>query len=61
MEKITLSEKITNEVLESIDQKTLVNNILRHIVIRNCLLMDVIEGEMTEVKGVGRRKIHQVM
>jgi hypothetical protein len=38
------------------------NNILRrkvngigHILKINCLLHDVIEGQMTEVKGVGRR------
>ena len=41
---------------------TLLNNILRrkvnwidHILGRNCLLGDAIEGQMTEVKGVGRR------
>jgi hypothetical protein len=26
-----------------------------HILRRNCLLHDAIEGQMTEVKGVGRR------
>ena len=65
MEKIKWSEKVTNEqVLDRIGEKrTLVNNILRrkanwisHIPRRNCLLHDVIEGQMTEVKGVGRRR-----
>ena len=44
-------------------KKLLVNNILSrtsnwigHILRRNCLLHDVIEGQMTEVKGVGRRR-----
>ena len=63
MEKIKWSEKVTNEqVLERIEEKsTLLNNILRrkanwigHILRRNCLLHDAIEGQMTEVKGVGR-------
>ena len=30
--------------------------ILNWILRRNCLLHDVIEGQMTEVKGVGRRR-----
>ena len=64
MEKIKWSEKVTNEqVLDRIGEKrTLLNNILRrkanwvsHILRRNCLLHDAIEGQMTEVKGVGRR------
>ena len=55
MEKIIWSEKVTNEqVLERIGEKrTLINNILRrkvnwigHILRRNCLLHDVIEGQM---------------
>ena len=40
----------------------LLNNILRrkanwigHILRRNCVLHDAIEGQMTEVEGVGRR------
>ena len=58
------SEKVTNEqVFERIGEKrTLLNNILRrkvnwigHILRRNCLLHDAIEGQMTEVKGLGRR------
>ena len=65
MEKIKWSEKVTNEqVLERIGEKrTLLNNILRrkanwigHILRRNCLLHDGIEGQMMEVKGVGRRR-----
>ena len=64
MEKIKWSEKVTNEhVLERIGEKrTFLNDILRrkvnwigHILRRNCLLHDAIEGQMTEVKGVGRR------
>ena len=27
-----------------------------HILRRNCLLRDAIEGQMTEIKGVGRRR-----
>jgi hypothetical protein len=65
MEKIKWPEKVTNEqALERIGEKrTLSNNILRrkaiwigHILRRNCLLHDAIEGQMTEVKGVGRRR-----
>ena len=64
MEKIKWSEKVTNEqVLDRVGEKrTLLNNILRrkgnwigHILRRNCLLHDPIEGQMMEVKGVGRR------
>ena len=60
-----MSEKINNEqVLERIgENRTLLNNILRrkansigHILRRNCLLHDAIEGQMTEVKGVGGRR-----
>ena len=60
-----LSEKITNEqILENIGKKrTLLNNILRrkgnwiaHILRRNCLLHDAIDGDTTEMKGVGRRR-----
>ena len=65
MEKIKWSEKVTNEqVLDRIGEKrTLINNILRrkanwigYILRRNCLLHDAIEGQMTEVKGVGRKR-----
>jgi hypothetical protein len=51
------------QVLDCIGEKrTLLNNILCRkanwiglILRRNCLLHDAIEGQMTEVKGVGRR------
>ena len=65
MEKIKCPEKETNEqVLGRIGEKrTLLNNILRrkanwvgHILRRYCLLHDAIEGQMMEVKGVGRRR-----
>ena len=64
MEKIKWQEKVTKEVIERIGEKrTLLNNILRrkanwisHILRRNCLLCDAIEGQMTEVKVVGRRR-----
>ena len=64
MEKIKWSEKVANEeALERIEEKnTLINNILRrkanwigHILRRNCLLHDPIEGQMTEVKAMRRR------
>ena len=57
--------KVTNEqVLDRIGEKmTLLNNILcrkanwiGHILRINCLLHDAIEGQMTEVNGVGRRR-----
>jgi hypothetical protein len=63
MEKIKWPEEVTNEqVLDRIGEKrTLLNNILRrkdnwigHILRRNCLLHDAIEGQVIEVKGVGR-------
>ena len=64
MEKIKWSEKVTNEqVLQRTGEKrTLLNNILRikvnwicHILTINCLLR-CIEGQMTEVKYVRRRR-----
>ena len=64
------TEKVTNkQVLEHIGEKrTLLNNILCGkdnwidlIVRRNCLLHDTIEGQMTEVKGVGRRRRTQLL
>ena len=64
MEKIKWPKKVTNEqVLDRIGEKrTLLNNILPRkanwigqILRRNCLLHDTIEGQMTEVKGVGKR------
>ena len=53
-----------SKVLERIGEKrTLLNNILRrkanwigYILRRNYLLHDAIEGQMTEVKEVGRRR-----
>ena len=57
-------EKVTNKnVFKRIGEKsTLLNNILRrkvnligHILRRNCLLHDATEGQMMEVKEVGRR------
>ena len=65
MEKRKWSETVANEqVLECIgERRTLQNNIVHrkanwigHILRRNCLLHDAIEGQMTEVKGVGRRR-----
>ena len=65
MEKIKWSEKVTIEqVLDRIGEKrTLLNNILHrkanwigHILRRNRFFHDAIEGQMTEVKGVGRRR-----
>ena len=65
MEKIKWSDKVTNEqVLDRIgEMRTLLNNILcrkanwiGHILRINCLLHNAIEGQMTEVKGVGRRR-----
>ena len=62
---IKWSEIVTNEeVLERIgERKTLLNNILcrksnwiGHILRINCLLHDASEGQMTEVKGVRRRR-----
>jgi hypothetical protein len=56
MEKIKWSERIG-------EKRTLLNNILcrkanlsGYILRRNCLFLDTIEGHMTEVKGVGRRR-----
>ena len=55
-------ERYSIKILYLEIQPTLLNNILRrkanwigHILRRNCPLHDAIEGEMTEVKGVGRR------
>ena len=65
MKKIKWSEKVTNEqVLERIGEKgALLNNIVRrnanwigHILRRNCLLLDAIEGQITEVKGSRNKK-----
>ena len=62
MEKIKCSEKVTNKRVFGLigEKKTLLNNILRRktnwMLRRNCLLHDAIEEQMTEVKGVGRRR-----
>ena len=65
MEKIKWSERVTKEdVFERIGGKrTLLNNILRRkanwislILRRNCILHDAIEGQIMEVKRVGRRR-----
>ena len=58
MENVKWSEKVTNEeVLDRIGENmTLLNNILPTGLARNCLLHDAIEGQNTEVKGVGRRR-----
>ena len=58
------SSNTVSRVVERVGEKrTLLNNILRrkanridHILRRNCLFHDAIEGQMTEVKGVGRRR-----
>ena len=63
-EKIKWSEKVNNQVLKRIGEKrTLVNKILcrkpkwiGHILRRVYLLRDAIEGQITEVKVVGRRR-----
>ena len=36
-------------------------NWIDHILRRNCLHRDAIEGQMMEVKGVGRRRIIQLL
>ena len=70
MEKIKWPEKVTNEqVLECIGGKrTLINNIIcrrkinwiDHILRRNCLLHVAIEGQMTEVKGLGKGRTQRL-
>ena len=55
---------VREEVLERTGEKRTrldmilrrVSNWIGHIMRRNCLLHDAIEGQMTEVKGVGRRR-----
>ena len=62
---IKWSEEVTNEQMLGLigDKKTLLNNIvcrksncIARILRTNCLLHDAIEGQMTEMKGVGRRR-----
>ena len=69
MEKIKWSEKVTNKqvLVRMGGKRTLISNILHrkanwigHILRRNCLLHDAIEGQMTEVKGVGKRRTQLV-
>jgi hypothetical protein len=59
MEKIIRSEKVTNkQVLERKGEKRTRKkaNWISHILKINCFLHDSIEGQMTEVKVVGRRR-----
>ena len=69
-EKIKWSEKITNaQVLQRIrENRTLLNNILclkanwiGHILRRNCLFHDAIQGQMTDAKGIERRRTGSLM
>jgi hypothetical protein len=69
MEKVKWPEKVTNEVFESIgEMRTLLNNIpsrksnwFGHILRRNCLLHNSIEGQITEVRAVRRRRRRQLL
>ena len=71
MEKIKRSERVTNEqVLERIGEKrAFLNYILRRkanwigriLRRKNCLLHDAIEGQMTEVKEVRRKRRKQLL
>ena len=66
MEKVKWSEKVRNEVIEYVgENRTLLNtrdgmcrkvNWVDHILIRNCFLHDTTEGQMAEVKEIGRRR-----
>ena len=58
MEKIKWSENVSNDqILDRIGEKrTLLNNILRRKINWIDHIHDAIEGKMTEVKGVGRRR-----
>ena len=65
MKKIKWSEEVANEqVLGRVGEKRIfLNNILHrkarrigHILRRNCLRHDAIEGQEMKVKGVGRRR-----
>jgi hypothetical protein len=66
MEKIKWTEKITNEeVLSRVDEKRTIldtifqrkKNWIGHILRRNCLLHDVIEGKLEGRRGPGRKRI----
>ena len=48
-------EKITNEVLKHLGEKRTFLNEIGHIQRRYCLLRDAVKGQITELKGVGRR------
>ena len=54
MEKIKWPEKVTKELVfkRITEKRTLLNYILK----RSCLLQDAIKGQMTELRGVGRRR-----
>ena len=64
IKKIKWLDRVTNEVLDCVGEKmTLLNyillrnvNFIGYILRRNCLLRDVIEGQMTKAKVVGRRR-----
>ena len=60
MKKLKWSEKTTiEEVLKRVGQKRTVLNNTRWfglILRQNCLCHDAIEGQITEVKGAGRRR-----
>ena len=64
MEDIKWSEYVSDDVLESIwEKRMLLNNVLHrrpnligHILGRYCLQHDANKGQMTELKGVERRK-----
>ena len=65
MEKIEWSEEVANELTLIGGKRTLLNNILLrkgswigHILRKNCLLQDVIKGQMTKVKSVVRKITH---
>ena len=70
MEKIKWPEKVTNEQIRDRigEKRTLINAILRrkanrisHTLRTNCLLHEAIEGQMTEVKGIERRRRTQIL
>ena len=65
VEKIKWPDTLTNQLFLELlgGKRTLLNNILRikvnwivHILRSNCLFHGVIGGQMTEVKGVVRRR-----
>ena len=52
--KIILKVSIEEDTYNILRRKA---NYIGHILRKNCLLHDTIEEQMTEVKGVGRRKL----